>query len=158
MHFAKAQATQKPSQFSIKAASVYVAFFFVVAATAQLFAFENFPQVIESYGTPFDNGYASLMAAIIVILEVFAIPSLLWMKMSPLMRVVSATSGWLVLLYWLFVGIWQGSVDYHIANAGLFGAEVIVPQGWWLVSYCLILLILLGYVSWSSRLPQSRAV
>lgn len=151
MHFAKARAIKKPTQLATISASLYVALFFVVAAALQLFAFESFPGVIESYGSPFTGGLAPVLAAAIVCLEILAIPYLLWMKLSRLMRAVSLASGCLALLYWLVIGIWQSITDVEITNAGLFGAKVVLPQGWWLVSYCVVLLVLMSYLTWSSR-------
>jgi len=152
MHFVKTRRVQRPAQLSLQASSLYLALFFVVAALSQLFAFELYPDVLSSYGVSFVSAFALPFAALLVTLEVFAIPSLLWMTVSPLMRIVSRTSGWTVLVYWLVVGIWQGVADFTIANAGLFGAKVHLPQGWWLVSYALILLILMTYVTFGSRL------
>ncbi|MDB5165847.1 MAG: rane protein of unknown function [Candidatus Saccharibacteria bacterium] len=149
MQFAKASNVKKPKQLSVVAASLYLAGFFTIAAVLQLFAFESYPGVIQSYGLPFADGFALPLAALVVVLEVFAIPYLLWMKLSPPMRLVSMISGWLALAYWLGVGIWQGIVDFTIANAGLFGAKLLMPQGRWLVCYCAVLLILMIYVVWN---------
>lgn len=151
MHFAKAQSPKRPTQSSVIAASLYIAGFFVAAAALQLFAFESFPDVIRSYGLPVAEELALPFAAIIVCLEVIAVPYLLWMKLSLLMRWVSMISGWLAIFFWLGVGIWQGVADFHIPNAGLFGAKILMPQGRWLVSYCAVLLILMVYVVWSTR-------
>ena len=151
MHLAKAQVVKKPTQLATVSASLYVAMFFVVAVVLQLFAFEDYPSVIDGYNLPLLTGLSLPLAAVIVSLEVLAIPYLLWMKLSPLMRLVSFGSGWLIILYWLAVGMWQSTADFQIGNAGLFGAKVVLPQGWWLVSYSAILLILMAYVTWTSK-------
>jgi hypothetical protein len=148
MHFATAHNVPKPTLLSVTAASLYLALFFAVAALMQLFAFESFPDVIASYDISFVSDLSPVVAALIVCLEVLALPFLLWMKVSRLMRVVSFISGWFVLLFWLKVGIWQSVTTVYISNAGLFGAKIVVPQGWWLVSYSAILIILMGYVTW----------
>jgi len=153
MHFPKSQSIAKPKLLSLQAATLYMALFFVVAALSQLFAFEAYPDVLKGYGIPFISDFALPLAALVVTLEVFAVPALLWMKLSPLMRVVSIVSGWLVLAHWLFVGVWQSLADFPIPNAGLFGAKVHLPQGWWLVSYMSILLILMAYIAFGNRLP-----
>jgi len=151
MHFVRALPAKKPTQLSVVAASLYLAGFFVVTAVLQLFAFESYPDVIRSYGLPMASELALPFAALVVCLEIFAIPYLLWMKLSPLMRWVSMISGWIAIAYWLVVGIWQGVTDVYIPNAGLFGAKILMPQGRWLVSYCAVLLILMIYVVWSTR-------
>ena len=153
----RAQHYAKPSTTAELAASIYLAFFFVVAALTQLFAFESYPDVIRSYGLPMADELALPLAAALVCLEVFAIPYLLWMRVSRLMHLVSFACGWLVLLYWLGIGVWQSIVDFHIANAGLFGAKLLLPQGWWLVSYMTVLIILMALVSRSSRPVMRRS-
>lgn len=152
----RAQHYVKPTAAAELAASIYLAFFFVVAALTQLFAFESYPDVIRSYGLPMVDELALPLAAVVVCLEVFAIPYLLWMRISRLMHLVSFTCGWLVLVYWLGVGVWQSLVDFHIANAGLFGAKLLLPQGWWLVSYIAVLMTLMAFVLWSSRSVVQR--
>lgn len=153
----RAQHYQKPTTAAELAASIYLAFFFVVAALTQLFAFESYPDVVQSYGLPLAAELALPLAALIVCLEVFAIPFLLWMSVSRLMHWVSFACGWLVLMYWLGVGIWQSVVDFQIANAGLFGAKLLLPQGWWLVSYVAVLIVLMAFVTWSSRRELHRS-
>lgn len=153
----RAQYYVKPATAAELAASIYLALFFLVAALTQLFAFESYPDVIRSYGLPMADELALPLAAALVCLEVFAIPYLLWMRVSRLMHLVSFACGWLVLLYWLGIGVWQSLVDFHIVNAGLFGAKLLLPQGWWLVSYIAVLMILMAFVSWSSRLVMQRS-
>lgn len=148
----RAQRYAKPVTTAELAASTYLAFFFMVAVLTQLFAFEAYPSVIQSYGLPIADELALPLAALLVCLEVFAIPYLLWMRVSRLMHRLSFVCGWAVLCYWLGVGVWQSLVDFHIVNAGLFGAKLLLPQGWWLVSYCLILIVLMTYVSWGARI------
>ena len=149
MHFAKATRPKVPNKLSVWTAALYLALFFVVAAVSQLFAFEDFGGIISSYGIPLDDAFNDVAAAVIVTLEVFAIPFLLMMRLSSLMRVVSMVSGWLVLIFWLAVGIWQSTVSFYIPNAGLFGSEINLPQGWWLVFYVTALVTISIYVSCS---------
>jgi len=156
MHFATAHSPKKPTLLSVTAASLYLALFFTVSSVLQLFAFEAYPDVIESYDIPLVSDASLFIAAVIVSLEVLAIPFLLWIKLSPLMRIISFVSGWAVLLYWLGIGLWQSITDVTIGNAGLFGAKILLPQGWWLVSYSAVLLILMAYVSWDSHMHGFR--
>lgn len=148
MHFARASRVKPPQRLSVWAAALYLAFFFVVAAVSQLFAFETFSDIIATYGLPLDEAFNKVAAAVIVTLEVFAIPFLLMMRLSLLMRVVSMVSGWLVLIFWLAVGVWQSTVSFYIPNAGLFGSKISLPQGWWLVFYMAALVTLSIYVSY----------
>jgi len=134
--------------------SVYVAVFFVVSSLSQLISFEDFPGVITGFGLPIDPAFNSVITALVVTLGVFAVPSLLQMKLSPAMRWFSRVSGWLVLIWWLFIGVWQSFVEQMIPNTGLFGADIRIPCGWWLVSYMVVLLTLNGYVAWASAKPK----
>jgi hypothetical protein len=155
MHSVTAHHAKKPSQLSVVAASLYLALFFTVSALTQLYGFDSYPNVIASYDMPLLSDVNLLAAALLVCLEVFAIPWLLWMNLSYLMRIVSLVSAWLALLCWFIIGVWQSLVGFYIPNAGLFGAKIMLPQGWWLVSYSVVLLILLGYVTWKSA-PFTR--
>jgi len=148
MHFARATKIKVPKKLSVWAAAIYLALFFMIVAVSQLFTFEAYSEIIATYGLPFDEVFNKLIAAVIVTLEVFAIPFLLMMRLSPLMRVVSMVSGWLALLFWFLVGIWQSVVSFYIPNAGLFGSNISLPQGWWLVFYMVALITLSIYVSY----------
>jgi hypothetical protein len=147
MHLATAVKGKWPKDMSARAASLYLALFFVVAAVSQLFAFENYPDVIASYSLPGLWGFDLPIAATIVALEVAAVPFLLVMRLSYLMRIVSMVCGWVVLGFWLFIGLWQSYVSFYIPNAGLFGSEVKLPQGWWLVSFVVALIAIAAYVA-----------
>ncbi len=147
MHLAKATAAKRPKTLSVWITSLYLALFFIVAAVSQLFAYENYPSIMNSYGLPGLGGLGLLLAALIVILEVFAIPFLLFMRVSPLMRLVSMVCGWLAITFWLIVSIWIATANYYIPNAGLFGSAVPVPRGWWLFCFVVVLAVLVIYVS-----------
>ena len=149
MHRIKATFGVRPKELSVRFSALYLALFFVVASVVQLVGFEDFPDIIASYGLPIDPSFATVIAATIVSLEVLAVPFLLTMKLSPLMRALSAASGLLVLLFWLTIGLWQNLASPSIENAGLFGSLVTVPQGWWLVSYMVALLVLFGFTVWA---------
>lgn len=131
---------------------LYSALFFVTTAVLQLFAFEHFPTIIANYRIPvLSPDFSLLVAMIVVVLEVLAIPRLLNMRTSPTIYFASSLAGWLVLVFWLAVGLWQSTADFVIENAGLFGSKVYLPQGWWLVTYMVILLTLLSYIEVTSR-------
>lgn len=159
MHFfVKATTAPRLRSNNIFIVAVYLAGFFIVTSVSQLFSFENFPGIIGGFGLPIDQSYAPVIAAIVVTLEVLAVPSLLQMKLSPAMRWLSRSSGWVVLVWWLGIGIWESSVDFTIQGSGLFGASIGLPCGWWLVSYIAILLTLNGYVAFgtTTRRPYKR--
>jgi hypothetical protein len=157
MHFAVAHSVVQPKKFSVKAASIYLASLFVVAVLTQLFWFEDFPGVIESYQLSVVDGYEPVIASMIVILEMFALPYLLWMKVSRLMRVVSLVSGLLALTYWLIIGFWQmtqGAVT--MANTGILGPKIVVPTGTWFLLFIIVLFVVMGYIVVSQLLAKPR--
>lgn len=77
--------------------------FFLLMALAQLVKFEKFTPFIESV---FDGGeVGKVIAAIIITTEVFALPFLLRMNLSSLMRITSMACSWFVALVWLWISI-----------------------------------------------------
>lgn len=146
MHFFVKATPAPQTQLSyIRFVSTYVAAFFATLAVTQLFSYETFPEIISSFGLPLNEIGVKLVAALVVILEVFSIPFLLRMKLSPLMRLVSLKSGWVVLIFWLLIGVWQNTVDFTIGNTGLFGSEFILPCGWWTISFVSVFIVLMVY-------------
>lgn len=130
---------------SVRWARLYLGALFIVMAVSQLFAFEDYPAIVASYGIPVLSNASSLVAIVIVLTEIIAIPVLIGMKISPLVAKISVVAGWFTLIYWLAIGLWQSTTDEFIANAGLFGAKILLPQGWWLVSFMTALIILHGF-------------
>lgn len=121
----------------------------VVLVVLQLFGFSKFAGVIDDMWLPGVNGASSkLMAALVVTMEVFAVPFLLRMRLSPAMRVVSMVFGWLSVAWWLYVLIWQNVTVTAISNTGLLGSALTVPTGWWSVCFMLGVAVLAAWASW----------
>jgi hypothetical protein len=76
-----------------------------VMAVGQLFNFEDFIPAIGELQLPGMEAYAAVIAAIVVIAEVFALPFLLRMPLSPLMHWVSLACSVLVAIGWLKLSI-----------------------------------------------------
>lgn len=111
----------------------FLGLIFLLMALVQLVKFEKFTPFIESV---FDGGAAGkAIAAIIVTTEVFALPFLLRMRLSHLMRIVSMVCGWFAAFIWLWI-----SLTYASELIGL--------------SFSLV--ILAGYVSYLLRGDISR--
>jgi hypothetical protein len=131
---------------------------FVLLAVGQLFSFEDFPAVIEAWHLPsVGAGVAVLLAAFVVVLEVLAIPFLLRMRLSPAMRLVSMSSGWLVGAWWLLVTLWQNTAGVA-ANVGLLGATVQLPAGWWAVFFVVAIGVLVAWASWGLWPVRRRVI
>ena len=129
--------------------AVLLAGIFVLIAVAQLFSFEELPAVIERLRLPGVGPVAAvLVAALIVVAEVLAVPFLLRMRLSPAMRYVSMVSGWLAVLWWLVVAFWQNVAVVAGDGLGVLGETIHMPVGWWMVLLAAGLCGLVACVSW----------
>ena len=126
-----------------KTALVYASML-TITVTAQLFSFERFMPLIESFGLPWGRALAILL----VVGSVLALPFLLRMKVSVGLRWLSMICGWVVAVIWLFLSIWINSVDIVIYNSGILGASVSVLPGWWLVFVAIGFGILAVWSAW----------
>jgi len=127
-----------------------VAVLFMLMALGQLFDFEDMP------GTML-GGFVA--AALVATGQVLALPFLLALRLSPLMRLVSALCGASAVVYWFYVAL-AGALGGYTDNTGLLGAHVMAPHGWWLVSFMLGVWLMFGWFAASSfaagRLEQTR--
>ena len=114
----------------------------------QLFSFEKFIPLIESFGLPGGHGTATAIAGIIVVSEVFALPFLLRMWVSPLLRSMSMVLGWVAPFAWIVLAVWLNVTASAAGNVGIFGTKVVLPVGWWIVCYAVALAILSAWASW----------
>lgn len=137
----------KPKTRNAWLAGMLLAAFLILMAVGQLFSFEDFPAVVEAMWLPGGQAAATIAAAVLVTLEVLALPFLLGLRLSVLMRVLSMLFGWLVIVAWivLFIGnMLQGAA----VNSGLLGATVILPIGWWAVFFGIALAVLAAWAAW----------
>jgi hypothetical protein len=146
--FIKATKAKKPrTSESQKIAYAYAAILIIFALT-QLFTFDKFLILVESFGLPGGDIVARLFVSTIVTSEVLALPFLLGLNLSQLMRVVSMVLGWAVPLAWLKVTLWLLFTTNSVSNIGLLGTTVSLTPGWWLVFVSIALGILSAWASW----------
>lgn len=138
----------KPKTTNVRYVAWGAAALILVMAVAQLFAFEDFPAVIDDFWLPFDDRASQLIAALIVTLEVTALPFLLSMRVSPLARMTSMVAGWMLVVVWLALLLWQNVSVNVIANNGLLGETVSLPVGVWSIFIMLALGIALAWAAW----------
>jgi hypothetical protein len=117
-------------------------------AVAQLFSFEDYGSVFAGMWLPGGADMASLYAAVIVILEVGAVPFLLMMFLSRAMRVLSMMAAWAAVIFWFVVTVAQNGSKHIIANDGMLGATVPLPVGWWAVLFSIALGIMAAWAAW----------
>lgn len=147
--FVHATAASQPKTVYSAKVAILAAVLLAGMALAQLFNFTKFGGVVYDMWLPGDTGqFSNVFAALIVTAEVFALPFLLGMRLSPLMRVFSMGLGWLVVVGWLFVLVWQNVTVNALANCGLLGAIVHLPVGWWSVCFMLGMGVLVAWASW----------
>lgn len=140
--FAKATPAIVPKTQRVTQISLFYAGILVVLALSQLYSFEEFTELITGFGLPL------AAAPIIIVLEVFALPFLLRMAISPAFRFVSMVFGWLVPAFWFFVSIW---VLFNVGGAetvGFLGTVLALQPGWWAVLFSFALGILAAWASW----------
>jgi hypothetical protein len=136
--------------------ALFYAGILVVMAVAQLFTFDEFLPYIQSINLPLGNNAAYLLAPLIVISEVFALPFLLRMWLSPAFRFVSMFLGWLAAVTWVFIAFWLASTHSAISSIGFLGTVVDIAPGWWAVFISLLLVVLAAWSSWGLW-PGKRA-
>lgn len=146
--FVHATPSPKPRTKNITPVSLLAAGIIAAMIATQLFTFENFPAVIGSLWLPGGEATARFLAAFLVILEVFSLPFLLSMHVSPLFRTVSMVCGWGVVGLWVTLTFWENFMAGTISTSGLFGATIPLPVGWWNVFFSLALGILIAWASW----------
>lgn len=146
--FVKATEAPRYRDSSVAGVSLFLAAVFIVLAVAQLFSFEKFPDVLSGYWILGGTANASLLAALLVTFEVFALPFLLRLRVSPLMRLLSIACMWLTGLVWLVLGLWVVTSTNALSNSGVLGATIPLQPGWWQVGFAVVLLALIGYVTW----------
>jgi len=146
--FVKATKAKKPrTSESQKIAYIYAAILVIFALT-QLFTFDKFLILVESFGLPGGDIVARLFVGIIVTSEVLALPFLLGLNLSQLMRFVSMVLGWAVPLAWLKVTLWLLFTTNSVSNIGLLGTTISLIPGWWLVFVSIALGLLSAWASW----------
>ena len=145
--FVKPTAAPVPKTPNTVWISMALAACFIILAVAQLYKYEEFPDVLAGLGLPGGVVWAPLYAALIVICEVLAVPFLLRMRLSPAMRIVSMVSGWLVIGLWLIIAI-TGNLSGYAGNSGVLGATLPVVLGWWTVFVFAALGVLAGWSAW----------
>lgn len=126
MVLAKAQAAPTPrSKTAVRVAWVY-ATILVIMLIGQLFAFEKFIPLIQDYWLPGGYGTTVLVACCIAVAEVFALPYLLRMPLSPLMRECSRVLSIIVPVAWGTLTVYHFATGDILENAGMLGAKVTV--------------------------------
>jgi hypothetical protein len=146
--FVSPTAAPVPTSDEIKWGAWALAAVLGLMALAQLFSFEKFIPFLSTLNLPGGEFTAYVGGSLLVITEVSAIPYLLRMELSPLMRMLSIVAGYVAIVGWLVIQVILSVRTPHALNNGLLGASVHLPAGWWAV---ILLLALGGLAAWVSR-------
>ena len=119
----------------------------VVMALGQLYAFEKFIPLITAYGLPGGETMATVIASLIVFAEIFALPFLLRMRVSPLMRWFSLACSVIVPATWIKLSLFALITNKSLESGALLGAKIEVAVATQLV-IALALLALALYVAY----------
>lgn len=137
-----------PKTKESKQAAYMYAGFLVVLAVTQLFTFEKFIKIIESFSLPGGGLGAKLMAIFIATAEVLALPFLLRLSTLRTVKYISATLCLAVPLTWLFLAIWIYANNAPALNFGLLGGLVTLVPGFWAIFISLALVFLSVWSVW----------
>lgn len=132
----------------VKQISLLYAVILVVMAVAQLYTFDTFVELVADFNLPLGGALAFIVAPLLVVFEVFALPFLLRMKLSPAFRVLSMASGWFAALIWLAVTLWLVTTHQAVETVGFLGTVGTLAPGWWAVLVSAALGILALWASW----------
>ncbi len=147
--FATAQKSAKPRGKYADFILYGYAVILVVMAVAQLYAFEDFVPLLDSFGFTIAQAHAYILAAALVTSEVFALPFLLKMYVSPLFRVTSMVLAWLAPLLWVYIISAVFASVNAVQDAGFLGGAVTVPFGWWCLVFAYGMVGLAAWSTWS---------
>ena len=146
--FVEATNPPKAKTKQAKQISLLYALILVVMAVSQLFTFEDFITLVANFNLPLPDALAFVVAPLLIVCEVFALPFLLRMRLSPAFRGVSMVAGWIVPLKWFFITVWVVSTNQSVETVGFLGTIGNLVPGWWAVLLSTALGILAAWSSW----------
>ncbi len=114
----------------------------------QLFTFETFIPLIASFQLPLSETLVALFPALLIIIELFALPFLLRMYISPAFRWVSMVCGWLAAGAWLCIALWVDFTNQAPETIGFLGTLVTLTPGFWSVFVSIAFGLLAAWASW----------
>lgn len=146
--FAAVQSPAIAKTKNIKSIALLYAGILVVFAVGQLFGFDEFQLLVESFWLPGGKPFAFFLSGFIVVAEVFALPFLLNMRVSGVMRIISMVMSWIVPAVWLTISLWLQLTTNAVTNIGFLGTHVSLMPGWWTVLFSVALVMLAVWASW----------
>jgi len=147
--FAKPEAAAPPKTEASKQIAILYVILLTIMAVAQLFTFEDFIEIVPTFGLPLGAGALPyLTAPLLVVAEVFAIPFLLRMNVSRAFRWLSMVLGWVAAGAWFVISLWVVLTHQATTTIGFLGSVGSLMSGWWAVCLSLGLVVLAAWASW----------
>lgn len=146
--FVKPTPAPTPKSSQVKQISILFAVLLVIMAVAQLFTYEEFIPLVATFNLPVGETLSYLVVPLLIVCEVFALPFLLRMSLSPAFRFVSMVSGWFVAIIWFLMTLWIVSTSQAVETIGFVGTVATLIPGWWAVLFSVALGILAAWASW----------
>ena len=131
-----------------KQIALFYAGILVVLAVAQLFTFDSFLELFNSFNFPGGIGFAYFSGALLVASELFALPFLLRMPLSKAFRWVSMVAGWVAALIWIKTTIWVMVAAPTAVSIGFLGTALDILPGWWAVLISFVFGVCAFWASW----------
>jgi len=154
--FPTAQPAPAIKRRSVQVIALAYATILSIFVVTQLYSFDDFILIIDSLWLPGGIELAQVIAAVIVIVELFALPFLLRMKLSQAFRGFSMGCGWVAAGLWLVANIWVATTTNEISNIGYLGSVIAVEPGLvsWLVAILLVALSVIS--SWGMHSKKTK--
>ena len=134
--------------------ALVLGFVYLFLIITQLFTYEKFGGIVRAYQLPGGEVVVFLVAGLIPLLEIAALPFLLSMRVSARTRKLSRAAMLIVPVLWFVIGLWLVFTADMTTESGLFGATIPVGSGLWLIAFS-ILFAWSAYLV-SRELPKRR--
>lgn len=146
--FVKAVKPNEPkTKDTVKIAYLYIGILLFFLVT-QILTFKGLLNLAESWGLPGGTTFSNWLVASLIFAEIFALPFLLRLRLSPLARILSMIMTWVVPALWLAISLWINLTENAISNIGMMGDLVQLVPGWWAALLSVAIGILAAWVSW----------
>ncbi len=134
-----------PRSRSTKCFAWVAAIMLVVMSLAQLYSFEDQPTILGAL-LPFnDQPLAAVVATLVVLAQILALPYLLGMYISRFMRVLCIAACGFVCSLWLLLAF----TNAHAENSGLFSTTLDVGGGILAALWSLVLFVCFARVAFA---------
>lgn len=117
----------------------------IVLAVLHLFRIDTLLPIVDKV-LPNDSTVAGAFVIVVILAEIFALPFLLRVNLSPLAHITSGLLAVLAPLMWSLLSIWAFGLPYSTGELGEF---VTLKSTWWLVVLNLIWLSFNFFTLWT---------